>query len=238
MMPAFMKIKELLLDILFPPLCALCGKNLADAEKARLLCGDCFDAIPINASLTCPTCKARLADNKKTCHKDSSFRLAAATFYEQADAKQLIHRLKYQKTAALAKPLAELMFAHLTNLNLKIDDYALIPIPLHPTRRRERGFNQSELLADILSVKLNLPVIKNYLLRVKNSQPQAAAKSLAERLLNIKNSFAVKNSPPLNCKKIILIDDVFTSGATMNEAVKSLRQNGVQKIIALVAARA
>ncbi len=238
MLSVFGKAKEILLDILFPPLCSLCRSRLTTGEKERLLCGDCFDAMPINTSLTCPICKSRLANNKKTCHKNSAFRLAAATFYENSVAKNLIHQFKYQKTTALAKPLAELMFTHLKNLNLKLNGYALVPIPLHPARQRERGFNQAELLTDILSVKTNLPVIKNSLLRTKNCEPQAATHSLEERLINIKNSFAIKNPESLAKKNIILVDDVFTSGATINEAVKALRQADVQKIIALVGARA
>lgn len=238
MLLALKKTKEILLDILFPPVCLICQKSLEYTEKEKALCVNCFSNIPIAQTLTCPVCGARLAQNKKICHEYSSYRLAAAATYNNETVKELIWQLKYHRKTAAARPSAEILKTHLKNLELNISNYHILAVPLHKNRERERGFNQSELIADELAKKISLPLIKNGLLRIKDTEPQAETKDFEARKSNMKDSFFVNQPQLIKAKNIILIDDVFTSGATLTEAVKTLRAAGSGKIIALVLAKA
>jgi ComF family protein len=116
----------------------------------------------------------------------------------------------------------------------------MIPIPLHPKKERERGFNQSLLIAEALRDFLSgsPPLISQILVRVKNTKAQAEIKDSDKRKENVRSCFAVKNPSEIKGKNIILIDDVFTSGATANEAVRTLKTAGARRILVLVLAKA
>jgi len=132
------------------------------------------------------------------------------------------------------------LVAYLRNLvsaGFSLDAHTLIPLPLHPSREKERGFNQSELLAEIISKTFNLPLEKNILIRAKNTRAQAELTDWEERQANLQNAFTVANPENLKGKNIILVDDVYTSGATMSAAAETLRASGAKKIIGLVLAK-
>lgn len=261
------KIKSIVLDILFPPICLNCHKTSANAEnnadlREKLICKDCLSLIKLNNTLFCPICRSRLAENKKICrhsyyyndgdnngkNKKRSFYyfLAAAGNYDDPILQNLIHYFKYRSFESIAPILGEIIIKYLSNLSFVRCQmsYVVVPIPLHSNRERERGFNQAKLLAEIIARHFNLPII-NSLKRIKNNEPQAKIKGLEKRAENISGCFkidphanfdiGVKNS--IKGKNIILVDDVFTSGATINEAVKILKESGAKKIIALVLAK-
>lgn len=242
-------VKNFILDILFPPICVNCQKPLDKNELT--VCQECLLKIHLNTALFCPVCRARLAENKKTCHSKSQYLLAAAGDYDDPVLQNLIQSFKYKSVKTLAQILSDLLIKYSNNLNPKLYSaksdissearYTLnpiiVPIPLYPRRERERGFNQSKLLAEDLSKKLNFEFCEA-LIRVKKTLPQAQSKDIEERIKNIEGCFKIKNSASVKDKSIILVDDVFTSGATMNEAIKILKQNGAKKILALVIAKA
>lgn len=238
MSPFLTKTKDILLDILFPPLCLTCEKSLKPEEKKKHLCESCFGGISINYTLTCPICRNRLAENVKICHQNAPYRLAAAANYDSETVKTLIWRLKFEKKPVAAGVLAEILFRHLSSFRIPFSSFLLIPIPLHPSRERQRGFNESELIAKNLASRLGLPLITRALIRLKNTPPQTETKDFETRENNMKASFAVPYPDLIKNKNIILIDDVFTSGSTMGEAVKTLKENGVKRVIALVVAKA
>lgn len=232
------KAKNLALDILFPPLCLNCQKSVDDRNK--LICEKCLSLIKFNNTLFCPVCRARLPENKKICHYDSQYLLAAAGNYDDTVLQNLIHCFKYKYLKGLAPVLGEITLKYLgilnlTSLNLK--SFIVVPIPLHPKKERQRGFNQAKLIAEFLAQELNLELIEP-LKRVKNTEQQAKLKDQDERIKNINGCFEIKNPEQIGHKNILLIDDVFTSGATINEAVKILKANGASKIITLVLAKA
>ncbi|MEK7590278.1 MAG: ComF family protein [Patescibacteria group bacterium] len=236
------KLKKAFLEILFPPVCLSCKRHITEQEN--YLCHLCATKIFINKTLICPVCRARLADNRKTCHKKSLYLLAAAAFYDDETVKNLIWRLKYRNEKAAAAPLAKILTEHikLTGLigatgPLKPKNTILVPIPLHPARERQRGFNQSFLLAEKLAENLNL-TLANSLLREKNTKPQAEIEDLKKRRENVVDCFIANNTGEIKGKNILLVDDVSTSGSTLNEAAKVLKAAGAKKIIGLVAARA
>ncbi len=229
-------IKEALLDILFPPVCLHCKKNLAREEKSKMLCGDCAAQIHIHATLFCAKCRARLPDNKKICHKDTPYMLAAAVNYD-GSIKDLIHQLKYRRWTSVIDVIRPILDTYVKNLSLSVDDYLIIPIPLHPDRQKERGFNQAELISAVIAEALQLSMPANILTRVKKTKAQAELKNYNDRSENLANAFHVTNGEIIKNKNIILVDDVYTSGATMDDAARALREAGVKKIIAFTFAK-
>lgn len=252
-MPLFLiKLKNIILDILFPPICVNCRKTLTNAEndadqRGKIICEQCLGLIKLNSALFCPVCRARLAElssalreNKKICHRDAPYFLAAAGNYDDPVLQNLIHYFKYKSFENLAPILGELLIKYFKLLSFetfKLLNFVIVPIPLHRCRERERGFNQAKLLAEITARHFNLPLIDG-LKRIKNNEPQAKMKNSEKRTKNISGCFEIKNPEAIRGKNIILIDDVFTSGATMNEAARILKKNGSGKIIALVLAKA
>jgi len=214
---SLIKVKNALLDILFPPI-------------------EINNAV-IYKTLFCPVCRARLPENRKACHKNSSYKLAAAAQYD-GDVKKFIWELKYNKKSGAVQPLANVVKNYLDNSELKIKNFSIIPIPLSSNRERERGFNQSLLLAREIHKYTSLPLLENIFIKNKDTKPQAELDEWKDRQTNLENCFSVSESDVINGKNILLVDDVFTSGATLNEAVKTLRASGARHIIGLVIAKA
>jgi ComF family protein len=252
------KWKNFILDILFPPICLNCKISLTRNEY---LCAACYNSIQLNTSLFCPVCRLRLAENKKICEcaaviikndkneieHQYSYILAAAGNYDDPVIRNLIHYFKYNSFENLTPILGEILLKYIKNClpagrhgKLKIENFVIVPIPLHRVKERQRGFNQSKLLAKYIAENFNLE-LADILKRTKNTKPQAQCKNNESRAKNIKNCFQIKNpadAEKIKNKNILLIDDVFTTGSTINEAVKILKQNGCGRIIALVAAKA
>ena len=248
--PTLQTIKNILLDLFFPPICLNCGKYLDLREKTNpqtfealareFLCAQCSASIKLNNTFFCPVCRARIPAGEKICHFDSVYLLAAASNYDDPVIQNLIHSFKYRKFETLSFILGEILIQYIEELirnsALEIRNFSVIPIPLHSKRERERGFNQAELLSKKIASRFNLPLLKN-LRRVKETDPQVGKKG-EDRLKNIEGCFAIREPEEIRSKNIILIDDVFTSGATINEAVRILKEAGAKKIIALVVAKA
>ncbi len=154
----------------------------------------------------------------------------------------MIHRFKYQSVESLKKPLAELIIAYIAKELLidKLANSVLVPIPLTLKRKINRGFNQSELLAKEIGKFLNCPVI-NLLKRKKFTSPQAEISDWQKRKENISGVFAlsakISTEQFSDIKKVILVDDVATSGATLEEAATVLSQAGIKEIYGLVIAK-
>lgn len=231
-------IQELILDFILPINCLGCSR-----EK-DWLCQNCLNSIPLIDKFTCPNCqKVSLAG--QTCiecrYKTPLSGLVAAVSYNQPLVRQAIHKLKYDSIFALAKPLGQLLIKILSDspfhLSLfKEQNFLLIPIPLHQRKLSERGFNQSELLAQEISRKFGWPMETEILKRIRYTKSQTELKE-KERLTNVKDAFAVSNPSIIKNRNVILVDDLFTTGATMKETAKVLKRVGAKKIWGLVLAR-
>lgn len=239
-------IFQTLFAVIFPPLCLGCKKYCATEEEKRLfLCNQCDNAIEMHNSFFCPECNRRLPEAKNTCHPESKFILAAASSYQNKIVREIIHSLKYNRMTAAMKPIGKIIENYLNKIIPNMDvrrPYIIVPIPLHAQKLRARGFNQSELIAQELAIKLrvydtlNLEIETNNLIRIKNTKSQTKLKK-EERRANIEHCFTLKNPAEISGKNIILVDDVFTSGATMREAVKILKAAGAKKIVGFVVAK-
>lgn len=229
-------LPESLLDLVFPPVCLGCG---ADIPSGEVVCLECLRGIEINQTLFCGRCRTRMAAGRRLCHFDFPYyALGAAGSYKNEVLRELIHGLKFRSVKLSAQPLAELLFKYARGINFPWHRFTLIPVPLSSSRERSRGFNQSELIARIFALKMNLPLETNILRRQKNSKPQSELKDWENREENVRGCFMVVNPEKLKGKNIILVDDVVTSGSTLIEAARVLKEAGVARLLALVAARA
>jgi len=231
---------KLFLDIFFPWQCLYCKKEI---HLSYPLCKKCQANIPINSSFICPACEKKLKNfSKHYCFRKTNLTaLGIVSFYQNPILKKTIHFFKYQSVISLQKPLSSLMikFLEKTNFFSKINkkDIIVIAIPLHKRKENLRGFNQSELLAKSISTHFSLNYHSKVLLRIKNNTPQAKINNLSDRKKNSKNIFQISNPNLIKNKWIILIDDVYTSGSTMQEAARILKKSGAKKVIGLVLAR-
>lgn len=247
------------LEILFPPICAICERTSPDAAD-YFLCASCAAAIPLHDSLFCGECKARLplpllktrrgeTKFQSECHPKTSFLLAAATRYAHPAVRRLIWQLKYRRKPALAKPLAALLCQYVSVLPLppywtegamrphSTSSVLVVPIPITHARFRNRGYNHAEEIARVVAHRFNLPLVPA-LLKTKDTKPQAELKEWNERVVNLAACFVVTDPASIKNKNILLVDDISTSGATLSEASRTLKSAGAKKIIGLVVAKA
>ncbi|MEK7178347.1 MAG: double zinc ribbon domain-containing protein, partial [Patescibacteria group bacterium] len=250
------KGKGWLLDLVFPRYCVGCQKELT-LKQDSLICESCFGEIILNSGVQCHICGLRNTKGTcKRCRKKTPLKgLLAASQYKNPILKEMIRLFKYQSVESLKKPLVELMINYLKKENLtdkfsaRGNNFILVPIPITLGRKSVRGFNQSELLAKEIGKFLNCPVI-NLLKRKKFTSPQAEISDWQKRKENISGAFCLNpkffNYPQIipklidsgnqsgRYKKVILVDDVATSGATLEEAATVLKQAGIKEIYGLV----
>jgi ComF family protein len=167
--------------------------------------------------------------------------LGAVAHYDDVMIKTIIHLCKYQKMHGLTDVCSNMLVEYINNLNpqpsLLSTNPLVIPIPLHPKKERERGFNQSALIAQKFAHAKNLSYAEP-LIKTRYDDPQARVKTHTERFNRIHKAFAIGDPNQVQNKNIILIDDVSTSGATLSEAAQILKAAGARQILALVIAKA
>ncbi|MBI2012925.1 MAG: ComF family protein [Candidatus Colwellbacteria bacterium] len=218
-----------LLDIFFPPICLNCRTYLnGPEEKENLLCDICFTGIKVYSNIFRP---------------DPRFNLMALGSYETSALRELLHYFKYNGFLAARAPLEKLMMRWLSTNPSMVSHFPLphsllVPIPLHRNRLRARGFNQAELIAEALSRLFQLPLEAGLLERTRDTKSQIGMKSAKERRENVENSITVRErSGWPQHQNVILVDDVYTSGSTMKEAMQALRRSGAKNITAFVIAK-
>jgi len=208
------RIKDLILDIFFPVNCLGCG------EEGIWLCKACSEKINKPRSFFTGL-KNQFID-----------RIVIARDYQDSVLQKAIHCFKYKFVVSLSADLAGLVTAE--NL-MGLEDFTFIPIPLHRRRYKWREFNQAEEIVKSLNQRFNLKTNFNLLIRKKYTVPQMSLRR-EERLQNIEEAFAVDQSKLPGIKKVVLVDDVLTTGATLNEVAKVLKEAGVKEVVGLVLA--
>ena len=232
------QLKDDLLDFVYPQTCPICKKPLTREEKS--VCQQCWKTLTILPAPFCPYCKSFLEDEESMIrHRcDSLDRpedrmiLAVRSLGTFDDYYQkLIHRFKYGKSLPLGRRLAKRLGQVVSETTGFADYDLVIPVPLHRARHRERGFNQSDLLAEGISEAAGVAVGKGILKRRKNTKDQTHLNA-QQRAENVKDAFVVKRPDLTDANKVILVDDVMTTGATLNECAGMLRTAGVKEVFA------
>ncbi|MHA3773167.1 ComF family protein [Verrucomicrobiota bacterium sgz303538] len=229
-----------LLSLLYPPHCATCQK---DTEAGVHLCTECakgarrikapycqhcsqpFDGA-ITGSFVCSNCTDR----------EFHFECAVAPFLSRGVVREFIHRFKYNRHFHLRHQLSEWMELGLADERLlQVIPDALVPVPLHSARQREREFNQAEVLASLLSKRTGIPV-SHCLERTRYTTTQTRLDRL-KRIENLRGAFSVRHTSTVTGRHLILIDDVFTTGSTVEECARVLRAAGAASVRVLTVAR-
>ncbi len=232
-----------LLHTVFPTPCRLCGQALRD-DPIPFFCQPCWSRITPIRLPTCPRCACPFPSPHALSHSPGhlcgrcrqnppAYHRAQTPYAYQSPLKEAIGLLKYHGKTQLALPLAQLI-ALAGDPPTDID--AILAVPLHPQRLREREFNQSLLLARHLGRQWHLPVPANPLRRTKLTQPQTSL-TRRERLKNLRRCFAVTHPSLIAGKNLLLVDDVFTTGTTVNECAKTLLKAGAKAVYVCTLAR-
>ena len=230
-LPQVAKLKGIALDLLFPKFCVGCGK------EGDFLCPSCLESLPFIMPPVCPRCGRPQAEGTlcPSCRQwPAEVDGIRSPFRFEGAIRQAIHEFKYHNLRALANPLAQLLRDYLTNHPLPAD--VLVPVPLHPKRLKERGYNQSHQLAVALGNLINLPVVADCLRRRRHTPPQARTATAEERRHNTADAFACRDDR-LRGKQVVLIDDVATSGATLDACAAAVKAAGATSAWGLVMAR-
>ncbi len=229
-----MAFRDAILDSIFPSRCAGCSITLT---SPKTVCDACFAAIPLHAATFCAECGARVPSQNPICHRSAPYRLGAATDYENKLVRALIHDLKFKWVRNAALPLGELLAAYAARAGLRLEGMVVVPVPLGTVRERQRGFNQAALIAAPFAVRFGIAAAEGVIARVRETKPQSDTQSRNERKENIAGCFRVARAEPIAGKRVILVDDVTTSGATFREAATALKRSGARSVLALAVAK-
>lgn len=241
------------IDFLYPPFCFVCKQDTSE-NRSRFICDSCLEQIKEIEPPFCAKCgRSFVSENafnnieKPVCgkcqNKGSNVKYESVLSLGEYNGtlKEIIHIYKYNKKEQLKKILSEVLIKKIEMKHEFLKADMLIPVPLHWIRKRSRGFNQSEELGRCISESLKIPM-KNLLKRKRNTRPQIGL-SGDERIKNIRGAFKVSliakriwkasNGSRFNFegKSVILVDDVVTTGATVNECAKVLKKAGAREVI-------
>lgn len=238
-------ILNCLLGVVYPPRCVACAGSASDGY-GQVLCSRCSQRVQLVRSPCCPNCGRPypLETEDHLCWacqeaKPAFERARAWASYsnqeEENPLRDAISLFKYQRRVSLAKPFATFMTEVSKANRLECD--LILPVPLHPDRLRWRGFNQSLLLARHIGKALQIGVDAFSLVRERNTQPQVELSAI-ERQRNVREAFRLTRRSGIVDRRVLLVDDVYTSGATVRECAMVLKEGGAKEIHVLTLARA
>jgi competence protein ComFC len=228
-------------SLLYPPACAVCSANVA---SAAYLCAGCDSKLTRIVPPFCAKCSEPFAGaitGAFTCancgHRPLQFDAAVAAYRSRGIVRQIVLDFKYGRQIHLRHLVARWLIAALDDERLRNATFDLIvPVPLHPARERERGFNQSALLAELLSMHTTLQT-KPVLERIRYTTTQTAY-DRAERMQNLHGAFRLRKTADVRGLRVLLVDDVLTTGSTLSECARVLKNAGALSVSAATAARA
>ena len=230
-------------DLIYPDCCPGCGLKLAPDKARKFICASCRDKLEMNLPPFCVSCGRHLegASVEKnicpTCLKVKfNFDRAFSPCRYSGITKKLIRDFKYTGDDYLGEGLGKIMNEFIGEYNLPVGEMDfIIPVPLHKSRLREREFNQAEILSGQIGRECKKTVLPQVLMRPKPTKTQAELDPEGRRL-NMENGFCVIRPELIREKNLLLVDDVLTTGATANQAAKSLKESGAKRVILLTLA--
>ncbi len=216
---------DYLLHFVFPNTCLFCRTPIV---YESIMCDNCAKHAPFINSTSCTVCE------KEECSCEHTFSKLICPFYYEMGCDNAVRDLKFHHNRLNARKLAIYLAQAVLKNGVKID--IILPIPLYPKDYRQRGYNQSELLAKHVSNHLQIPMKHDVLLKVKKTLKQHDL-NMEERKNNLNDAFLVKQPELIKDKTVLLVDDVFTTGMTMETCSKILINNGAQQVIGLAVAK-
>ncbi|HEV2839887.1 MAG TPA: ComF family protein [Chthoniobacterales bacterium] len=240
-MPARINPLRALASLFYPALCVVCSD---DVDRDEYLCEDCRRRAPRITAPFCAKCSEPFpgaitqAFSCANCeHRILHFDSAVAAYRSRGLVRKLVHEFKYAQQRHLRYPLAEWLGETMSDPRLRgLRFDLLVPVPLHPARERERGFNQAALLAELLSGKIGVP-LRPVLERIRYTSTQTAH-DRAERMQNLHDAFRLRKKADVRQLRVLLIDDILTTGSTLSECARVLKEAGAISVHAATAARA
>ena len=199
---------------------------------ARAVCMGCGSAAGFETEWVCPECRKLLARRWIGAFPERKLDGAAAAYHYGGPAGGVVRNMKYRNVTALAKPMAEAMLLALEQIQ-PVGAEMVVPVPMHPKRRKHRGYNQSELLAKEIAAALEVPC-ENGLIRIRDTVQQARLEA-DERRRNLQDAFRAE--PCVAGWRVLLVDDVYTTGETARECAKALREGGAISVSFLAYAK-
>lgn len=224
------------MDLLYPhkSRCEICG-----SPSPHIVCERCMSAVEFLEGITCFNCGKNLSESYEDSicpdckNRSLEYEKAFSCFEYRGVGKELIYCLKYKGKVRISEVIAVLMADRLKNESLRID--AIVPVPIHPNKLKTRGFNQSLLIGQALSDRLGRPLL-DCLVRIKETKEQYNL-DRAHRFLNIVDAISVKLLYNMNkYENVLLVDDIYTTGSTVNECSKMLKKAGVKTVYVITAA--
>ncbi|MFN2541273.1 MAG: ComF family protein [Chthoniobacterales bacterium] len=228
-------------SLLYPPVCATCSANV---KAGDYLCADCESKLMRIVPPFCAICSEPFSgaiSTTFTCancgHRRLDFDAAVAAYRSRGIVRHIVLEFKYHRQIHLRHLVARWLFAALDDDRLRDRTFDIIvPVPLHPARERARGFNQSALLAELLSAHMSLKAVP-VLERLRYTTTQTAF-DRAERMQNLHGAFRLRKNADVRELRVLLIDDVLTTGSTLSECARVLKKAGARSVHAATAARA
>ena len=227
-----------ILDFLVPPniTCIYCGREIGIPNKFNA-CDECLKNLPFNNQKICRLCGAKIVDEAEIClscfYSPPPFSVARAPFLYDFPISGLISNLKFENAKFTAAPLAQFMIETYRQHNF--DAEVVIPVPLTPKRQKERKYNQAELLAQEIAKEFGLELLTDVAARSKHTAPQARLNWRA-RQENMRGAFTLLDKSKIKGKKILVVDDVFTTGATIKSFCRELQKAKPKNICVLTLA--
>jgi ComF family protein len=228
------------INLLLPPACLLCGQSLPTDHSKQSFCRDCLTSITTLSPAHCLCCAQPFPDSTSihlcgNCLKrPPAFSIVHAAGLYQGCIKDAVHRLKYRNQVTLARPLGQLLGKIVEAAGDFVPD-CIVPVPLHPDRLRQRGYNQALEVARPIAQQLNVPINTGLLQRIRKTPPQQGLTAI-ERKNNLRNAFNLTTTP--SAQRILLVDDVMTTGETVRECCRTLLVGGVREVQVAVVGRA
>lgn len=230
-----------LASLVYPPACVACATAV---EPNEFLCDACDDKITRIVPPFCARCSEPFAgaiDHEFRCancaQREIYFEATVAAYRSRGIVRKILLDFKYGRQMYLRHLVGRWLCAALNDSRLRGQNFdVIVPVPLHPARQRQRGFNQAELLAEVLNAHMSIKQM-SILRRIRFTKTQTAF-DRAERMENLRNAFRLRRGADVRGLRVLLVDDVLTTGSTLSECARVLKEAGAQSIFAATAARA
>jgi ComF family protein len=225
---------EKLIGVFFPKVCPCCGEILRKEEE---LCETCKREVVVIKAPFCNQCGKRLESGEKIICKDCKktnhqFEQGASIFVYEGKLRKSLHQFKYENARVYADYYGEEALRACGERLLEWKPECIVPVPMYRKKEQRRGYNQAEVFGRSLAKRTGIPLCRDLLIRKKNTKPQ---KGLTDerRYNNLKNAFGVNREQAKQFRTILLVDDIYTTGSTMNACAGLLKKAGVEKVFFL-----